>query len=94
MYLDHVDPTTNPIFECVVWQPSYSRYLDRFLSVVVVKKCALQLVGITCLILAAKYEEPRAVSLEHFAFLCGNQHVISDLIRMEAQILKRFNYDM
>eukprot|EP00039_Didymoeca_costata_P001687 m.54312 g.54312 ORF g.54312 m.54312 type:complete len:402 (+) comp10916_c1_seq1:326-1531(+) len=62
-------------------------YIDRFLSVVKVKKSKLQLVGVTCLFLAAKYEEIQTISIEQFVAVCGGACTSNQIIQMEAQIL-------
>eukprot|EP00729_Bicosta_minor_P009648 gene9648-16891_t len=70
------------------------RYVDRFLSVVAVRRSKLQLVGTTCMVLAAKYEEAKSVSVEQFVFLIGNRHTAAEIVKMETRILMAFNYDM
>ena len=46
------------------------------------------------MVLAAKYEEAKSVSVEQFVFLCGNRHTASEIVKMETQILMAFEYDM
>ena len=46
------------------------------------------------MVLAAKYEEAKSVSVEQFVFLCGKRHTAAEIVRMETQILMAFQYDM
>ena len=54
----------------------------------------LQLVGISCLVLAAKYEEIQSVSIHRFAACCGDLYTTEQIVAMEAQILKVLHFDM
>ena len=49
-------------------------YLDRVLSGVTISRSMLQLVGITCLFLAAKYEEIHPPSLQDMIFITDNAY--------------------
>jgi cyclin A len=73
-------------FQSLTFQMAVN-FVDRFLSVVAVQRSKLQLVGTSCLVLAAKYEEAKSVSIEQFVFLCGNRYSSSDIVKMESQIL-------
>ena len=47
---------------------------DRFLSLVDVRRNRLQLVGITCMLVAAKYEEIYAPQVEEFCYITDNTY--------------------
>ena len=55
----------------------------------------VQLVGISCLILAIKYEETESVHMESFLDIyCHGQYTKQEIIAMEQQILKVLNFDL
>lgn len=49
-------------------------YIDRFLSLVDVKRNRLQLVGVTSMLVAAKYEEIYAPQVEEFCYITDNTY--------------------
>ena len=49
-------------------------YIDRFLSEMSVQRGKLQLVGITCLFVAAKYEEIYPPALAEFVYITDNTY--------------------
>ena len=54
-------------------------YLDRYLSTHRVLRSRLQLVGVTCLLLAAKYEEIYAPNIEEFCYITDNTYSRGDV---------------
>lgn len=54
-------------------------YLDRYLSTHRVMRSRLQLVGVTCLLLAAKYEEIYAPNIEEFCYITDNTYSRGDV---------------
>ena len=69
-------------------------YLDRFLSKTSVAKTKLQLVGITCLFIASKYEEICPPPLDEFVFITANTYSRSEIISTERYILTQLNYQV
>jgi len=67
--------------------------LDRLSSALILSRSMYQLVGITSLWLAAKYEENhgRVPSLRRLVATCANAYTESDLIKMEKQIFSSLN---
>ena len=49
-------------------------FIDRFLSLVDVKRNRLQLVGVTCMLVASKYEEIYAPQVEEFCYITDNTY--------------------
>ena len=49
-------------------------YIDRFLSLVDVKRNRLQLVGVTAMLVASKYEEIYAPQVEEFCYITDNTY--------------------
>ncbi|KAL5074708.1 hypothetical protein RYX36_013692 [Vicia faba] len=69
-------------------------YIDRFLSINVVNRSKLQLLGVSCMLVASKYEEitpPKAVD---FCHITDNTYELKEVIKMEAEILKSLNFEM
>jgi len=49
-------------------------YIDRFLSHMAVQRGKLQLVGVTCMLLASKYEEIQPPSVKDFVFITDHTY--------------------
>eukprot|EP00762_Andalucia_godoyi_P006730 ANDGO_06145.mRNA.1 Cyclin-A1-1 len=67
--------------------------IDRFLSAVPVARSRLQLVGVTGMLIAAKYEEIVAPTVEEFVYITDNTYSREDVLKTEGQMLNilRFN---
>ena len=61
--------------------------VDRFLSKRVVSLVKLQLVGVTAMFVAAKYEEIMAPSVEEFVFMTENGYTRDEILKGERIIL-------
>ena len=61
-------------------------YIDRFLSCEVAPRRKLQLVGITCMLVAAKYEEIYAPQIEDFCYITDNTYTREEVLAMEQQV--------
>uniref|UniRef100_A0A1D1YVE0 Cyclin-A2-1 n=1 Tax=Anthurium amnicola TaxID=1678845 RepID=A0A1D1YVE0_9ARAE len=68
--------------------------IDRFLSENYIERQRLQLLGITCMLIASKYEEILAPRVEEFCFITDNTYSKGDVIKMEGQILKYLGFQM
>ncbi len=68
--------------------------MDRFLSAKKIVKDKFQLIGVTCLFIAAKYEEVRPPSTQHMGFLLDELHGASDILAMEAEILIALDFNL
>lgn len=69
-------------------------YIDRFLSNESVNRSKLQLLGVSSMLIASKYEEispPKAVD---FCQITDNTYELKQVIKMEADILKSLNFEM
>ncbi|KAL3133871.1 Cyclin-A1-2 [Trebouxia sp. C0010 RCD-2024] len=69
-------------------------YIDRFLSCEVAPRRKLQLVGITCMLIAAKYEEIYAPQIEDFCYITDNTYSREEVIAMEQQILGALSFEL
>ncbi|KEH35765.1 putative cyclin [Medicago truncatula] len=69
-------------------------YIDRFLSIEPVSRSKLQLLGVSSMLIASKYEEitpPKAVD---FCQITDNTYDLEEVLKMEADILKSLNFEM
>jgi hypothetical protein len=64
------------------------QYVDRFLSTVNVTRSKLQLLGTTCIYIAAKYEEMYPPALDEFSFITDNTYETKHILRMEQIVMK------
>ncbi|NWW52102.1 CCNB2 protein, partial [Pedionomus torquatus] len=68
--------------------------LDRFLQSHPVPRKTLQLVGVTALFLASKYEELICPCVEDFVYITDNAYTTDELREMEIMILKELNFSL
>lgn len=68
--------------------------IDRFLSLKNIIRNKLQLVGITSLFIACKYEEIYPPELKDFVFITDNAYSKQDIIDMENEILSELKFDV
>jgi G2/mitotic-specific cyclin-B, other len=66
--------------------------LDRYLEKVIVTRNRLQLVGISAMMVASKYEEIYAPLLSDFLYVTGQIYTRDDVIKMESSILKSLSF--
>ncbi|ORY02798.1 hypothetical protein K493DRAFT_323218 [Basidiobolus meristosporus CBS 931.73] len=69
-------------------------YIDRFLSVKEISVDKLQLVGITALFIAAKYEEISAPTISEMVFMVDKAYSIDDLKKAERFMINILNYEL
>nr|P51987.1 RecName: Full=G2/mitotic-specific cyclin-B [Hydra viridissima]CAA62471.1 cyclin B [Hydra viridissima] len=67
--------------------------LDRFLNKQNVKRAELQLVGVTAMLLASKYEEMYAPEIGDFVYITDNAYSKEKIRQMEQKMLKACEYD-
>lgn len=68
--------------------------IDRFLSKHYIEKQRLQLLGITCMLIASKYEEICAPCVEEFCFITDNTYKRDEVLRMESQVLNFLDFQL
>ncbi|KAL1224264.1 Cyclin-A2-1 [Cardamine amara subsp. amara] len=66
--------------------------IDRFMSHNCIEKQRLQLVGVTCMLIASKYEEICAPRLEEFCFITDNTYTRIEVLSMEIQVLNFLHF--
>nr|CAO99272.1 cyclin B [Astropecten aranciacus] len=68
--------------------------LDRFLEVQAVSKNKLQLVGVTSMLIAAKYEEMYPPEIGDFVYITDNAYTKSQIRTMECNILRKLEFNL
>ena len=68
--------------------------IDRYLMKKSITKYQLQLLGITCLFLAAKYEEIYPPEFSKFLKVTENAYTKSQIVAMEKEILKVLDFKL
>ncbi|XP_051234231.1 G2/mitotic-specific cyclin-B2 [Dicentrarchus labrax] len=68
--------------------------LDRFLQVQPVSRRKLQLVGVTAMLVACKYEEMYAPEVGDFAYITDNAFTKSQILEMEQVVLRTLNFEL
>lgn len=68
--------------------------IDRVCQLTPIAKHRFQLLGITCLFIASKYEEIYPPYLSDFAFVCADAYTEADILSMEAEVLKILDFNL
>ena len=68
--------------------------IDRYLSKRLIKREELQLVGVTSLLLACKFEEIFSPEVKNLCELTENAYTPSQILRMEEEILKVLEFNL
>ncbi|CAN1234461.1 CYCA1-1 [Linum perenne] len=69
-------------------------YIDRYLSGNVINRKRLQLLGVACMMIAAKYEEICAPHAGQFCFITDNTYFKDELLEMESAVLNYLKFEM
>ncbi|KAJ0257088.1 Cyclin-A2-4 [Hirschfeldia incana] len=68
--------------------------IDWFLHGNYLERQRLQLLGITCMLIASKYEEINAPRIEEFCFITDNTYTRDQVLEMENQVLAHFSFQI
>ncbi|XP_058111903.1 cyclin-A2-1-like [Magnolia sinica] len=68
--------------------------IDRFLSHNYIERQRLQLLGITCMLIASKYEEICAPRVEEFCFITDNTYTRGEVVKMESKVLNYLGFQL
>lgn len=68
--------------------------LDRYLQIDNVKRSELQLVGVTSMFIASKFEEMYAPEVGDFVFITDNTYSKSAILKMEKTILRKLEFNL
>lgn len=69
-------------------------YIDRFLSSHPLSRNKLQLLGVSCMLIASKYEEISPPHVEDFCYITDNTYTKEELVNMEKDVLKFLNFEI
>ncbi|KAG7599549.1 Cyclin-like superfamily [Arabidopsis suecica] len=69
-------------------------YIDRYLSGNVISRQKLQLLGVACMMIAAKYEEICAPQVEEFCYITDNTYLKDEVLDMESDVLNYLKFEM
>ena len=68
--------------------------LDRYLATSSISRSNLQITGICCLVLAAKYEEIYPPELQDFVYISDRACTKQQIIEMERSVIATLNFDL
>ncbi|KAI4321057.1 hypothetical protein MLD38_034478 [Melastoma candidum] len=69
-------------------------YIDKYLSSNVINRQKLQLLGVSAMLIASKYEEISPPHVEEFCYITDNTYTRLEVVKMEADILKSLKFEM
>ncbi|KDP41661.1 hypothetical protein JCGZ_16068 [Jatropha curcas] len=69
-------------------------YIDRFLSLKVLNRQKLQLLGVSSMLIASKYEEISPPNVEDFCYITDNTYTKDEVVKMEADLLKSLKFEL
>ncbi|KAL4334648.1 hypothetical protein GQ457_07G022820 [Hibiscus cannabinus] len=69
-------------------------YIDRYLSGNTMNRQRLQLLGVACMMIAAKYEEICAPQVEEFCYITDNTYFKEEVLEMESSVLNYLKFEM
>ncbi|KAI4316648.1 hypothetical protein L6164_024608 [Bauhinia variegata] len=68
--------------------------VDRYLSLNALNKQKLQLLGVSSMLIASKYEEIKPPEVEEFCYITDNTYTKEEVVKMEADILKSLRFEL
>jgi hypothetical protein len=68
--------------------------IDRYLEQIAVPRTQLQLVGISSLFIASKYEEIYPPDLKDFVKCCDNTYTADQILEVESHIISILNFNL
>eukprot|EP00047_Mylnosiga_fluctuans_P020828 m.96820 g.96820 ORF g.96820 m.96820 type:complete len:368 (-) comp8646_c0_seq2:138-1241(-) len=68
--------------------------VDRFLAVHPVQRNKLQLVGVTAMLIASKYEEMYPPEVRDFVYIADNAYSKAEIFQMEALMLRKLDFNL
>ncbi|XP_010906637.1 cyclin-A3-1 [Elaeis guineensis] len=69
-------------------------YIDRFLSFNALSRQKLQLLGVSSMLIASKYEEISPPHVEDFCYITDNTYTKQEVVKMESDILKFLKFEV
>ena len=68
--------------------------IDRYLEAVQVSRQELQLIGVTAMFIAAKYEEIYSPETKDYAFITDNAYTVAQILETEGKILTTLKFEL
>ena len=68
--------------------------IDKYLSLKKIKRNKLQLIGVTCMLIACKYEEIYSPEVFDFVYITENSYEKKDIINLELEILTLLDFNI
>jgi hypothetical protein len=68
--------------------------IDRYLEKVIIQRNQLQLVGVTSMLIASKYEEIYAPEVKDFVYITDRAYTREDILDMEQQMLYALEFNI
>jgi len=68
--------------------------IDRFLCITTVSREKLQLVGVTAMLIASKYEEIYAPECNDFVYIADGAYTKQQILKMEQTVLNTLNFNL
>ncbi|KAL2317831.1 hypothetical protein Fmac_031707 [Flemingia macrophylla] len=69
-------------------------YIDRYLSGNAMNSQRLQLLGVSCMMIASKYEEICAPQVEEFCYITDNTYLKEEVLQMESAVLNYLKFEL
>ncbi|KAL6873705.1 hypothetical protein ACP4OV_013787 [Aristida adscensionis] len=69
-------------------------YIDRYLSAKALNRRKLQLLGVSAMLIASKYEEISPPNVEDFCYITDNTYTRQEVVKMESEILNLLKFEM
>eukprot|EP00698_Gefionella_okellyi_P025006 TRINITY_DN9014_c0_g1_i1.p1 TRINITY_DN9014_c0_g1~~TRINITY_DN9014_c0_g1_i1.p1 ORF type:complete len:362 (-),score=88.60 TRINITY_DN9014_c0_g1_i1:343-1428(-) len=69
-------------------------FVDRFLSIENVPRTKLQLVGVTCMLVATKFEEIFPPAVDEFVYITDNTYSREEVLSMECAVLDKLAFEL
>ncbi|GMI82673.1 Cyclin A3;1 [Hibiscus trionum] len=69
-------------------------YIDRYLSLNALNRQRLQLLGVSSMLIASKYEEINPLNVEDFCHITDNTYRQDEVVEMESDILKALEFEL
>ncbi|KAK1309747.1 Cyclin-A3-1 [Acorus calamus] len=69
-------------------------YIDRFLSKHAIHRQKLQLLGVSSMLIASKYEEISPPHVEDFCYITDNTYTKDEVVKMESDVLNFLKFEM
>ncbi|TVU46179.1 hypothetical protein EJB05_05698, partial [Eragrostis curvula] len=69
-------------------------YIDRFLSSKALNRQKLQLLGVSAMLIASKYEEISPPNVEDFCYITDNTYTKQEVVKMESDVLNVLKFEL